>query len=202
MDYQNGKIYKVINTVNEDIYIGSTTQNLIIRLTSHFSASNVGTSRRNSLLNNCIKDIGKDNFSIELIEKVECNTKEELLIREQYYIDLLKPKLNQFNAIKQSEDFYKNNKKKVYQENKDFFLEKSKKYYAENKEHVAIIVKEYREQNKEKISEQRKLYREQNKEKIKEKKSQKYICECGVESTISHKSRHIKSKFHLEFLTK
>ena len=45
-----------------------------------------------------------------------------------------------------------------------------------------------------------KNYREKNKDKINEKKNQKFICECGVECQISTKARHIRSKFHQNFI--
>ena len=28
MDYKNGKIYQILNNVNDDVYVGSTTQPL------------------------------------------------------------------------------------------------------------------------------------------------------------------------------
>ena len=44
------------------------------------------------------------------------------------------------------------------------------------------------------------IYREKNKDKINEKKSQKFICECGKEYQHSNKARHIRSKFHQNFI--
>ena len=34
-DYQEGKIYKIYNTVNDDIYVGSTTLKLCERMRDH-----------------------------------------------------------------------------------------------------------------------------------------------------------------------
>ena len=33
--YQEGKIYKIYNTINDDIYVGSTTQKLCERMRDH-----------------------------------------------------------------------------------------------------------------------------------------------------------------------
>eukprot|EP01080_Neovahlkampfia_damariscottae_P012895 gene12895-7314_t len=37
VNYQNGKIYKIINLTNEKCYIGSTTQKLSVRMAEHRS---------------------------------------------------------------------------------------------------------------------------------------------------------------------
>ena len=39
MDYGNGKIYKIVNTIDNDIYIGSTCQPLSKRMAWHRSHS-------------------------------------------------------------------------------------------------------------------------------------------------------------------
>ena len=38
-DYSKGKIYKIYNTINDDIYIGATVQDLKLRLSGHISNS-------------------------------------------------------------------------------------------------------------------------------------------------------------------
>ena len=45
-----------------------------------------------------------------------------------------------------------------------------------------------------------KNYREKKKDKITEKKNKRFICECGVEYQHSNKARHIRSKFHQNFI--
>ena len=37
MDYKNGKIYQILNNVNDDIYVGSTCQALSKRMYQHRS---------------------------------------------------------------------------------------------------------------------------------------------------------------------
>tara|TARA_R110000782_G_C14549428_1_gene384778 strand:- start:47 stop:496 length:450 start_codon:yes stop_codon:yes gene_type:complete len=84
-DYSKGKIYKIIDNTNDKIYIGSTIQTLEARLIGHKSES-----KNNSVKNNSSKIILKnDDFDIELIENHPCNTKRELEIREQYFMDKL-----------------------------------------------------------------------------------------------------------------
>ena len=60
--------------------------------------------------------------------------------------------------------------------------------------------KQYQQDNKEKIAEHKKQYRQDNKDKIKARKSQRCICECGLEINYDHKSRHIKTKLHQSYM--
>jgi hypothetical protein len=72
--YHNGKIYKLVNA-DTRIYVGSTCLPLSKRLSCH-------------------KKAGWENVRIVQIEAFRCETKQELVAREQFYIDLLKPSLN------------------------------------------------------------------------------------------------------------
>jgi len=72
-NYSNGKIYKIIDESNGDIYIGSTVQELRMRFLTH------GMFKRyNKNKNNC---------KIILIERYPCKSKRELEIKEQYWMD-------------------------------------------------------------------------------------------------------------------
>ena len=84
MDYKNGKIYQILNNVNDDVYVGSTTQLLCKRFYCHKSHSD--TLFRKHKLSELMRTIGKNNCYIELIENYPCNTKEELIAREGHYI--------------------------------------------------------------------------------------------------------------------
>ena len=67
-----------------------------------------------------------------------------------------------------------------------------KQYYNDNKNKIVDYQKEYRESNKVKI----KAYYETNKEKLKEK----FDCECGGKYTHNHKSHHLKTTKHQNYL--
>lgn len=66
IDFQNGKIYIIRNKVNDLTYVGSTCQSLSKRMAQHRR-----DSKNNKLtgvkLHNLMKEIGVDNFYIELI---------------------------------------------------------------------------------------------------------------------------------------
>jgi hypothetical protein len=83
-DYQNGKIYR-LNGGNK-FYIGSTTQSLGQRKGDHHSDAK--NRRQTTKVYAFFNSIGWDNVSIELIELYPCQSKEELLLRENYYIQL------------------------------------------------------------------------------------------------------------------
>ena len=84
MDYKNGKIYQILNNINDEVYVGSTIQPLSKRLHCHKSQSD--SLVRKNKLHELMRTIGKNNCYIELIENYPCNTKEELLAREGHYI--------------------------------------------------------------------------------------------------------------------
>ena len=72
MDYKNGNIYQIFNNVNDDVYVGSTTQPLCKRLYKHKTDTKV----RDCNIHKLIREIGEDRFYIELIESYPCNSKE------------------------------------------------------------------------------------------------------------------------------
>lgn len=94
--YCRGKIYKLYFDDDPSIYyIGHTIVELSRRLNQHRTLS---THNRKSKLYNAMKKHGKYKFSIILIEEFPCSNKLELVIREQYWIDLLNPPLNSAKA--------------------------------------------------------------------------------------------------------
>ena len=93
-NYANGKVYKLINSVDGRIYIGSTTVSLSTRLAQHKS-----TAKKNPTpVYRHFNTIGWDKVRIVLLETVTCFNREQLIQREQHYIDLLKPSLNGYSA--------------------------------------------------------------------------------------------------------
>ena len=91
-------------------------------------------------------------------------------------------------------------KRRWREENKDKIKERRDKYYNENRDKILETHKEYRQTHKEQIREKNKKYLEANKDKIYTRQCQKYICDCGSEISLRHKSSHNKSKNHLQYL--
>jgi hypothetical protein len=93
--YNNGKVYKLVNNIDNRIYVGSTCMPLAKRLYNHKTMARNKPSHIHRELNT----IGWENVRIILIEIVNAQTKDQLLMREQFYIDLLNPSLNKQSAI-------------------------------------------------------------------------------------------------------
>ena len=75
--YANGKVYKIWNDVNAEIYVGSTFQSLCKRMTNHCAHAACEKKYRTKLYS-MMRTIGFDAFHIELLETHPCNNKEEL----------------------------------------------------------------------------------------------------------------------------
>lgn len=180
-----GYVYKIINTENDEIYVGSTSTNLRNRYAGHLEKYNKG-SRPNVKLYKLMEEIGVECFSIELLEEVQYDNYKELLKREQHHMNELKPSLNIKFAIGKDREKKRESDRKSYQKHREERLAKVREYAAANKELIA---------------ERSRKYREKNKEAINAKKRIKFTCEiCGVVSAINHKSRHERSKYHCSFL--
>lgn len=90
--YENGKIYKLVNNVDDKIYIGSTHRPLMQRFSVHQSHAK-GKNKNNKVYSH-LNGVGFDNVHIELLEEYPCTCKKELENRERYWIETLKPSLN------------------------------------------------------------------------------------------------------------
>lgn len=86
VNYENSKIYQVVNTLNDKIYIGSTCNELRVRFRQHKARSNQ-TKYKETEFYTCLKE-NKDCFKIILLEYFPCNTKQELEKREYEVIQL------------------------------------------------------------------------------------------------------------------
>ena len=93
-DYSNSKVYKLVNSIDSKIYVGSTSQPLCKRLAKHKSDA----KHKPQFVHKHFNTIGWDTVRIILIESVECFNKEQLVQREQHHIDLYKPELNKVSA--------------------------------------------------------------------------------------------------------
>ena len=80
-----GKIYKIINNIDDDIYIGSTTNSLHLRFAVHILTAKYIKSK-NRLLYKKINELGIEHFKIELVDEITCDDKKDLHALEGYYI--------------------------------------------------------------------------------------------------------------------
>lgn len=85
-------IYRWVNKVNGNSYVGSS-ENLTDRFRKYYSFGNISLEllKGKSLIYSAILKHGLKNFQIEILEYCAA---ENAISREQYYLDLLKPKYN------------------------------------------------------------------------------------------------------------
>lgn len=85
-------VYRWVNNINNESYVGSST-NLSNRFRRYYSINYLKDKllRYNSRIYRALLKYNYTNFNLEILEY--CN-KESLLVREQYYIDLLRPEYN------------------------------------------------------------------------------------------------------------
>lgn len=86
-------IYKIINSINEKVYVGKTIRNLNVRFSEHLK--DCSKKDRENKLYRAMNKYGKDKFSINLIEEVE---KEKTSERERYWIKELNSYYNGYNS--------------------------------------------------------------------------------------------------------
>ena len=205
-NFKNGKIYKITNDYNDDVYIGSTCDRLVKRFATHKAAAKQ-EKNKNIPLYKLINGVGFQRFRIQLIEEFPCNDKYELRQKEGYYIRELSKNLNKNIAGRTLKEYYDNNKEKIKEtgkeyrdKNKEQIKESKKEYRDNNKEKIKDEQKQYYEKNKEKILEKDKQYYDKNKKKILENQKEKINCVCGSCFRKGNLSRHEKTKKHIEFI--
>jgi len=198
-DFSKGKIYKITNDYNDDVYVGSTCDTLVRRFVCHKSRAKNDLNRPIYKLMN---SIGFNRFRIQLICDFPCEDKYQLRQKEGEYIR----KLGTLNIIVEGRTL-----QEWREDNKDKLKEAGKKYREENKDKI----KQYLEQNKEKLTEYHKNYRqehfEENKDKDNERKRNDYhkrkdeirvriICGCGTEVCKRDLSKHLKTEKHIKLM--
>ena len=102
IDYSKTEIYKLIHKDdinNENIYIGSTS-NFIVRKCAHKSSCNNEKSKEYNIkvYQNIRDNGGWEEWSMLLVEKFPCVDKKEADVRERFWIDNFKSKLNTNNS--------------------------------------------------------------------------------------------------------
>ena len=99
--YQQGKIYKLTSIHTNEIYVGSTIRKYLCHRLGEHKYEYKNKIDKNLSSSKLFK-LG--NVKIELIELYPCNSKKELIMREQYWIDSFPNCINTKNAYTSIED--------------------------------------------------------------------------------------------------
>ena len=210
MSYQNSVIYKIeCNDINiKECYIGSTV-NFVGRRHDHKKINNNPKSKQyNYKVYQFIRDNGGwKNWSIKSIINYPCNSRKELILKEQEILETYDNTLNMVSACRSKKQYNIDNVEKIKERNKQYYNDnaeklnkKSRQYHIDNAEKIKEQKKQYYYDNTEKILQYKKQYYNDNLEKIKKRKSEKIHCDCGRWFTRASMSRHRKSKIHTDFL--
>lgn len=91
-------VYKIINKINNNFYIGSSDRSFKERFKEHcrcYELFKEGNYRNiHPILWRAYNKYGINNFKVELIEILNNKTSQEILEREEYYIRTLNPEYN------------------------------------------------------------------------------------------------------------
>lgn len=210
--YSDSKIYKLTSPNIDQIYIGSTTQTLNRRLRGHINDYHYYVLGRKSNHTAAQLLLSLGAVKIELIENVNCSTRKELLIREQYYLDQFRGScVNENYAYRPQKQYQEDNKELIqiqknrwYNNNRDEIIEANLKYYYDNRNTILnkrnTYYKKLMATQPDKLAKYNREYRIKNRDKIYEKKSALILCECGREITVGNKYMHNKSKIHTQLI--
>lgn len=210
VNYQNGKIYRIVCNITKLQYIGSTCVSLSQRLGQH--VSNFKT--KDSGITSSKRIIEGGDYKIFLIENYPCDTKEELLMRERHFQENMEC-VNIYKAIRteETEKEYMANYREEHKEDRKQYdkvrerpnrkdrytcecgmevLCECRKRHSETQFHINFVngIPNLSTEDKAKA---RLL-------KTKEYNKEKYVCECGMEVTRNHKKRHESGKYHKDRL--
>ena len=199
-NYENNVIYKIVckDLSVKDCYVGQTT-NFKLRKSDHKANSICHHYKVYQFIRN---NGGWDNFDMIEIEKFPCKDGNEARARERYWYEELNSSLNTIKPlITEDKKEYKIQQDKTYRQlNKVSIAARKKITQQLNKVSIAAHKKDYYENNKAMFAEKSKLYYEKNIDKVKSINQAVHICECGRSYTHNHKTRHLKSKIHLDNL--
>lgn len=143
-NYQLAKIYKI--TGNGLTYYGSTCQPLCKRLAKHKAHKKQYEQGKKNKYSS-FEILNAIDCNICLVELYPCNSREELLMRERFYIEN-NDCVNKLCPIRTQEELKqkkKEEKKLYYERHPEKKREKSKKYYEKNLDKIKEYQKEYRE---------------------------------------------------------
>ena len=118
LSYSDAKIYKIINSVDDQIYVGSTIQTLNTRFTKHKCEAKRSPERK---LYKHFAKYGIHHFEIKLIKNYPCASRTALDIEEERYKLMLNAQLNTIRAhrtVEQKKEQENVSSTKFYQKNR------------------------------------------------------------------------------------
>jgi hypothetical protein len=161
VNYQLGKIYKIVCNKTGLIYVGSTCEpTLARRLAKHKADYNYYLKGNRGYITS-FKILDNGDSDIVLLENCPCENKDELHKRERYYIENLECVNKRIEC---------NTSKEYREAHKDKINEQNRKYIKNHKDIILQKMKVYREAHREELNKRNRDYREANREEINQRK--------------------------------
>ena len=122
VNYQEGKIYKIVDKTNNNIYIGSTAEKYLSRRLQHHIANYkiYIDPNKKKCYTTSFEIIKNNDFEILLLETYPCNNKYELEQRERYYIENNNC-INKNIPTRTKKEYHENNKTELNQKKKEYY---------------------------------------------------------------------------------
>ena len=135
VNYQLGKIYKIVCRITGEVYVGSTCEKTLARrLVAHRSACNRYIENQEGSKFSSFQIIQRGDYYIELLENYPCNNSDELRKKEREWYDKTDC-INHYRPYLFKEEMRV--ERLIYDEiNKERIREKQKQYVEENKERI------------------------------------------------------------------
>ena len=190
-EYSKACVYKIVAKADPEValYVGSTVD---FRNRTYGHKHRVGNEKNKEYHYQLYAYIrangGWDAFQPIVIEECPCETKEELLLRELYWFNVLKPSLNTLKPGAYAEAGGESG----------YFRTR----YEAHKEEINAYMKAYYEAHKEKLNAKHKAYHEAHKEERNAYNREKVQCECGETLSRSHLASHRKTAKHQKRMAK
>ena len=192
---KKGIVYKIVNDINEEIYVGSTVAELKTRFGVHKCSARTEKCK-DIRLYKLMNEIGFNHFHIEPLEEIQFEHKKELREKEGEYIRQYGT-LNSLIAGRTKDQYRKDEKQniairdKMYTEkNREAVLQRKKDYYDKNRDRMKSQMKRHYQNNIEEIREHKKEYYIKNREKQLEYKTEKILCCCGKSISRCNIAKH------------
>jgi Uri superfamily endonuclease len=175
VNYNNAKIYKLVNLDLGLTYYGSTSGGLKKRLSRHKSEAKTNNGKCTSKLL-----FEKGICKIVLVELYPTDDKTILHQRERFYIENNEC-VNKNVPTRTKREWRVANKEQISKQKKEWEVDNHNKrakqkriYRANNSDKIKEQLRIYRANNSDKIKEQKRFYRLQNADKIKERQKLYY----------------------------
>ena len=191
MEKIKAKIYKITNSKNDKVYIGSTRKKeLYSRMANHISDCKHRPTK--SLFYGFMNKVGVEYFEIVLIEDVEVDSRSDLLKLEEKYMNDFReqnPELS-LNTIRSytSPENKKIKKYENYVKHKDAQYDRQRKRITKNKE------------SHDKYKKSMNDYYKNNKDKWIKNRGITIDCDCGKKISKANINRHKKTSYHKKHL--